>query len=63
LDSYYKDNLIDEVKSTKFLGMHIDNYMNWKNHVEQIFPKLSAACFSIRNLIHTLTFIQYFNME
>jgi len=34
--------------------VHIDNHMNWKNHVEQILPKLSAACFSIRNLIHTL---------
>jgi len=54
LGIYYKDNVIDEVKSTKFLGMHIDNHMNWKNHVEQILPKLSAACFLIRNLIHTL---------
>lgn len=31
----YKDNVIDEVKGTKFLGMHIDNHMTWKNHVEQ----------------------------
>jgi len=45
LDIYYKDNVIDEEKSTKFLGMHINNHMNWKNHVEQILPKLSAACF------------------
>ena len=34
--------------------MHIDNHRNWKNYVEQILPELSAACFSIRNLIHTL---------
>ena len=34
LDINYKDNVIDEVKSTKFLGMHIHNLMNWKNHVE-----------------------------
>jgi len=34
LDIIYKDNIIDEVKSTKFLGMHIHNLMNWKNHVE-----------------------------
>jgi len=54
LDIYYKDNVTDDIKSTKFLGMHIDNHMNWKNHVEQILPKLSAACFSIRDLIHTL---------
>jgi hypothetical protein len=48
LDVYYKDNVIDEVKSTKFLGKDIDNHMNWKNHVEHILPKLSAACFSVR---------------
>lgn len=54
LDIYYKDNVTDEVKSMKFLGMHIDNHMNWKNHADQILPKLSAACFSISNLIHTL---------
>jgi len=34
--------------------MHVDNHINWKNHVEQILPKSSAACFLIRNLIHTL---------
>jgi len=46
LDIYYKDNVIDEVKSTKFLGTLIDNHKNWNNHVEHILPKLSAACFS-----------------
>jgi len=53
LEIYCKDNVIDEVKSTTYLGMHIDSRMNWKNHVEQILPKSSAACFSIRNLIPT----------
>ena len=53
LDTYYKDNLIDEVKSTVFLGMHIDNRMNSKNHVEQNLPKLIAACFLVRSFIHT----------
>jgi len=43
LDIYYKDNVIDDVKGTKFLGMHIENHMNWKNHVKQILPKLSVA--------------------
>jgi len=54
LDIYYKDNVTDEVKSTKFLGMHINNHMNWKNHADQIIPKFSAACFSISNLINIL---------
>jgi hypothetical protein len=50
----HNDNIIDEVKSTKFLGTHIDNHLNWKNHVEKILPKSSAACFSLRKLIHNL---------
>jgi hypothetical protein len=54
LDIYYKGNVTDEVKSITFLCMHIDNHMIWKNHIEQILPKLSAACFLIRNLILTL---------
>jgi hypothetical protein len=45
---YYEDNLIDEEKSTKFLGMYTDNHMNWKNHIEQVLPRLCVACFSIR---------------
>jgi hypothetical protein len=28
--------------------------MNWKTHIEQMFHKLNAACFTIRKLIHTL---------
>jgi hypothetical protein len=28
--------------------------MNWKTHIEQIYHKLNAACFTIRNLTHTL---------
>jgi hypothetical protein len=44
LDIYFKDNIIDEVQSTKFGGMPIDNHMNWKNNVLRILPKLNAAC-------------------
>ena len=54
LDIYYKGNMIGEEKSAKFVGMHIDNHMNWKNHAEEILPKLSAACFLMKYLIHTL---------
>jgi hypothetical protein len=50
LDIFFKDNVLDEVNSTKFLGIHIDNHMNWKTHVEQISHKLNAACFMITKL-------------
>jgi len=54
LDIYYKDNVIVEVKSTKFLGMHTEYHMNWKNHAERILSKLSASCTLIKRLIHNL---------
>jgi hypothetical protein len=40
LDISFKDNVLGEVNSTKFLGMHINNHMNWKTHIEQISHKL-----------------------
>jgi hypothetical protein len=25
----------------KFLGFHIDNHLNWTNHIHKLIPKLS----------------------
>ena len=36
LDISYKDQVLDEVNNTKFLGIHMDSNMNWKIHIEQI---------------------------
>jgi hypothetical protein len=44
----YKDKYIEEIVSIKFLGIHLDNHLNWKNHIDQIIPKLSAACYAVR---------------
>jgi hypothetical protein len=38
-----------QAKGIKFGGLFIDNYMNWKQHIDQILPKVSAAYFVIRN--------------
>jgi hypothetical protein len=54
LDISFKGNVLDEVNSTKFLGIRLDNHMNWKTHIEQISHKLNKACFTIRNLTYTL---------
>ena len=32
---------IKRVKNTKFLGVHIDEYLNFKYHIEQLTKKLS----------------------
>jgi len=34
--------------NTKFLGIHINDTINWKNHIEYILPKLSTACHAMR---------------
>jgi len=36
------------VSNTKFLGIHINDTINWKNHIEYILPKLSTACHAMR---------------
>jgi hypothetical protein len=47
-------NVLDEVNSTKLLGIHFDNHMNCKTYTEQISHKLNVVCFTISNFIHTL---------
>jgi len=39
--------LINEVTNIRFLGLELDNNMNWKNHVAKILPKLSRACYAV----------------
>jgi hypothetical protein len=48
----YKDKYIEEVVSTTFLGIHLDNHLDWNNHIDQIIPKLSAACYAVGQMYH-----------
>jgi hypothetical protein len=43
----YKELYIGEAVNTKFLGIHIDNHLNKQNHIEEMIPKLSEACYTI----------------
>ena len=47
-----KENYIGERVNTKFLGLQIDNRLNWKNHIEQMISKLNGACHAVRLMIH-----------
>jgi hypothetical protein len=50
------DNMVmNEVCEIKFLGIQIDNKLNWKSHVEYILPKLSSAIFVIRSLSYFMS--------
>jgi hypothetical protein len=50
----HNNTTISEVPNTKFLGVQIDNHLNWKCHIDQILPKLSTAGFVIRQLFYIL---------
>ena len=42
--SHYMLHTDYKEKHTTFLGLQIDNYINCKNHTEQIISKLSGTC-------------------
>jgi hypothetical protein len=48
----YKNRYIEEMVNTKFLGLQIDKHLNWKNHIEQLVPKLSAACYAMTSVVY-----------
>ena len=50
----HNNTIISEVPSTKFLGVQIDNHLNWKCHIDQILPKLSTVSFVNRQLSYIL---------
>jgi len=48
----YKDKCVEEAVNLKFLGIQIDNHLTWRNHTDQIIPKLSIACCMVRQMYH-----------
>jgi len=38
------------VKSKKFLGLTIDNMLNWKHYIGDLKPRLNKACYAIRSI-------------
>jgi hypothetical protein len=48
----HKDKYIEEAVCLKFLGLQSDNHLNWKNHIDQIIHKLSAACHMVRQMYY-----------
>jgi hypothetical protein len=44
------NDLITSVDNIKFLGIHLQDSINWDCHIEHILPKLSSACYIMRNI-------------
>jgi len=45
----FNNNFITSSATTKFLGMTINNNLNWNDHVDSITKKLSKACYMLRD--------------
>ena len=43
---------MEERVNTKILGLQIDNHINWKNHIEEMRPKLSGASYAVMSVVH-----------
>jgi hypothetical protein len=50
----YNDKYIEEGVNTEFLGLQSDNHLNWKNHIDQLIPKPSRACYAVRFMLHII---------
>ena len=49
-------NTIDEVKFTKFLGLYIDNKLQWTNHIKHCKSKIASSLYAIRAAKHVLSY-------
>ena len=48
----YKVKYIEETVNTKFFCLQIDSHINWRNHIEQMIPQLSAVHYAVRSTVH-----------
>jgi hypothetical protein len=48
----YKEKYTEQTVNTTFLGLEIDNHINWKKLFEEMIGKLSGACWAVRLMSH-----------
>ena len=48
-------NIIEMVQCTKFLGLYIDNKLQWTNHIKHCKAKISSSLYAIRSAKHVLS--------
>jgi hypothetical protein len=51
---YYQGKEIKEVKNTKFLGLSLDQQMEWKIHINFMISKMSSPCYIIIRSMYLL---------
>lgn len=66
-DSFYVDininnSSISPVSSFKFLGIFLDELLNWRTHCQYIIKRLNSLCYLFRNIKSVLDLGQLVNM-
>jgi len=51
----YENKQITKAQNIKFLGIIIDSNLSWKQHIDDIIPKLNKACLAIRSIKHFIS--------
>lgn len=51
----YNQNTIDKVNTFKFLGLIIDQNLNWKGHIDHICNKLNRYVYALKRLRQTIS--------
>ena len=65
----YNNKQISTISSIKFLGIYINDTLNWKYHIKYILPKLNAVCYAMRIIkpytisLETLKIVYYSNLN
>lgn len=52
LDINYKDTKIKQIKQTKFLGVFIDQEINWKAHIDNICNRVNRFTYALKKVRH-----------
>ena len=56
------DHPVKQVSSTKSLGVHIDQNMNWECHIQNICKKIASALGAIKRIRHLIPFNTLMNV-
>lgn len=44
----------EESVAKKFLGLKIDNHLNWTNHIDKLISKFRRARYEVRYMCHII---------
>ena len=55
-----RNEVVQLVNKTKFLGMIVDRHLNWKDHISMISQRISQSCGIMYRIRNTLDYYYYY---